>query len=170
MMPPLYLPMNAAECLAYNIVRLPLMEQDLVRHGGPAMASIMAKIEGIFGVGRRWSARELYELHDICQSSSAMDECERICAYHKSLPGGSKMFPFSAMKMLEGWSELLDRAFLAKKPTGPQKDPKVLAEQRVFAEMALLKARSFNIETKEWLADDRAVKDRARFNELRGVV
>lgn len=150
-----------------NIIRLPLLSRDLVSNGGKVMADIMASIEGIYGVGRRWSTEELFLLHDICQEPTAWAECQRICAYHQSLSSGSKMFPHSSLRMLKGWNELLDRQFVSKKPQGPVKDPRILKAGSINAQMALLRARSFNEDTRIWLTDDRAINDRSKFNELR---
>lgn len=149
-----------------NIIRLPLLSRDLVTHGGKVMADIMASIEKIFGVGRRWSAEELYTLHDICQEPTAWEECQMICAYHRSLANGSKMFPYSTIKMLESWTSLCDRARMYKKPLGVMKNPVEIQKREIGCKMTEIRARSFNEDAREWYPN--TDNDRAEFNRLRG--
>lgn len=150
-----------------NIIRLPLLSQDLVMHGGKVMQDLMTKIEGIYGAGRRWTTEEIYHVHDLSQIPTAMEECELICRFYRSLGTNQRMFPHSVGKLLEKWTDCVDRARMSLKPIGVMKDPTAIQKRTLEAEMTLLRAQSFDEETKQWRADARAVTDRARFNESR---
>jgi hypothetical protein len=74
------------------------------------MTIIMEKVGAIYGADRRWTEYEVYTLAEIARQPTALAECEAIVAFKASLPPGSRMFPMSVMRLLEKWTEILDRA------------------------------------------------------------
>lgn len=66
---------------------------------------------------RHWTEPELRELVEVSKRVDIESELKRVFAYYEKLkPDEKKFFPQSVLKILEGWSSLVDRA--AKTPEG----------------------------------------------------
>lgn len=115
------------------------------------MRIVKEQLESIYGKGRRWSDYEIHTLADICRHPSCQEECQMILDFYSTLPAGSKMFPFSVMRLLEKWTEVLDRARLSKvkRISGPVRDPKEVELRKVQAEMTSIKYSHWDL-NKSW--------------------
>lgn len=105
------------------------------------MARLMAAIESMFEPNRRWTDYEIYTLAEIARHPTAEQECETIVKFHASLPSDSKMFPFSVIRLLEKWVEILDRAGRHARATGSPKLASISEKIHLGYELKRVEAR-----------------------------
>lgn len=147
--------------------KMSVCDMSIVDAGGQPMRLIMDKLEGVFGVGRRWSTDEVHALYDVCQSPEANDEMDLILAYRMTVRNKTNMFPYSTIGVLRGWCSILDRHRMSKKPKGVCQDVTEINRRKVESRMALLKARATDPETGDWLFDHQSQVDNMEYLKLK---
>lgn len=91
----------------------------------PAYAVAKARIDEVYGPGRRWTNYEESMLCEIARTGQAETELDLILRFRNTMPpqDRARFFPQSVSRLLSNWSEILDRARVSA-PPGPR-PPKV---------------------------------------------
>lgn len=147
--------------MAYGLLHL-----DLIASGGEPMAHLMAQLDKIYGIGRRWGMAELYAALELSRIPSCKEECDAIVAYYNKL-SNKQMFAHSPESLLEKWTGYVAKAHLAARPKGVMKDLQEIKRRNVHSRMAKLEAMAKNHETGEWLMDSQSIADKEEFNNLK---
>lgn len=80
---------------------------------------LMAKLAPLYRAGRTWTYEESCHLLCLARVPTHMEEIDAVIAYHASLkPHERRFFPHSMLRLLQTWSETLDRIAVAKQLAG----------------------------------------------------
>lgn len=101
---------------------------------GHRFTLLQSRLNAIYGVDRRWTYAEESMLAELARFPGSEAELTTILAFRGQLPvmDRARFFPQSVLRLLEKWSEILDRAKLATaRPdrTGPPRPDKLIADQ-----------------------------------------